>query len=518
MNRIFTLIFACIISCSVYGQKLLLSAPFTGNCGFIEPELRPLMVKISETEVVSLVKSKGALNGPSDYLLEKYDLNLKPFWSVPVKAGPDEDFAEIRFNGTDVVVLAVIHEAYRSKSSCKAVFFNPADGSIRQEKVLDERDVAKWSEIKFKGAVRETFSECINSCLNQNFITPLEYQYYIRTSPDNKKTIVYSFDYSQKNLIARAKIFDKEFNLLSEGIIPIDNNFINNGIHLNNRGEVFILNVDKLGRIVVIQFNIATKDSKLLDIQYSNSQRESLVLTQLNDDVVYVANTNTSNGTLMGLTYCKFNFSTSLVEKIYYHEIPAGIRQSVKTARDVAGGASEDWKHYELTHFFLNEYEKIILILEKREIIGTNVTHDGTSVNSAEKWFEKMAAVNTKGVLMFAFNANDEEIWSQYYDKLQSADVNAGLLATSFSLDNSAEGKLRMVFSANEGAMGSLSSLRYVEWDEYTGNKLKELELENAEKVSMMKTHLLWWPDKLLFAGRKGIGGKKTFLNLYGLN
>jgi hypothetical protein len=332
--------------------------------------------------------------------------------------------------------------------------------------------------------------------------------------------LVYFYDYSQKTLVVYTSMYDAEMDVIAERNISVDNNFVNYGLFPNNRSEFYILNADKLGRIVLVQYNIADGTNKFLDLQYSSSVRESLVLKQLNDDVVYIANTNVKNDVVQGIMYTKFNFIDNLVEKINYYEISLGLKQTVEAARSGNKSISniENWKNYEITHFFMNEYEKLILVLEKRELTGGNFKYSGSTVHDLSHWGEKEGRISVEGLIMFAFNRDDEIIWENFYLKSQIADVNIGLLGASIELDNSAEGKLRMVYASSDNSSGVFNMLRYVEWDEYSGSRIKEINLENKDKLSLMRSHLLWWDDKVMLIGRKGLIGKKTVMNLYDLN
>jgi len=503
---------------SLFAQKLLKTASFSSNSTFLEPNPIPHSIKISATEFVTLAKTKGGQNGASEYVLEKYDLNLSPLYSSPLEVGPDEDFIRFFYNDTNLVLLSVIHELMHSKTTLKVYFIDPATGKVSNEKELTQLDVPKWAEVRYKGAVKETFANCINSCQNPNFIIPFQYQIQVKFSPDKSKIFTYIFDYGQRTLIAHTKLYDRNFNLLAAGDVPIDNNFINYGIFPNNKGEVFILNADKLGRVVVVKYNLETKENQLLDIQYSNATRESLVLKVFNDDAVYVANINAINGKMQGIMYAKFNFKTNLIEKINFYALSVGLQQTVSAARGAQHLGEDDWKNYEISDFLINKFEKIILLVEKRELTGANFKYDGTTINDISRWVPKDGKINTGGVMMFAFNKDNDIIWENFYLKSQLVNINTGLLTASFNFDNTAEGKLRIVFATSDNAAGTLNTLKFVEWDEYKGSRLKELTLQNDSKLSLLREYTIWWDDKLLVVGRKGLIGKKTEMNLYELN
>lgn len=516
MKKVYSLLLFLLIASELFGQKLAGNVQFSSNSAFLEPDSRTVAYKLKGEDFITLAKAKGGLNGPSDYLLERFDFSLNVKYSIPLRVSPDEDFLELFANDKDIILLSVIHDMYKKASTLKAYIFDLATGQLKEEKPLQESPVKPWAEVKYKGAVKESFTESMEACNNLNFITPPDYKYYIQFSPDRSKFVAYLFDYSQKNLFAKSALYNTSLELLSEGVVPIDNNFVNYGLYPNNRGEIYILNVDKLGRVVLIQYNLSSKDHKLLDVQYSSTNRESLRLKMLNDDVVYVANTNVQEGSLVGVMYAKFNFKSNLIEKLNYHEISTGLKQTVSTAREVNSYLQneEDWRNYEITDFIMNEFEKIILVLEKRENGGGAFFYDGGSVQDIKRWNEKISKVSTEGVLLFSFNMNDELLWENFYVKSQIIDVTGGF-TSSFTLDNTAEGKLRMVYAGSENPGGILNQIKFVEWDEYNGNRIKEIVLEDDNKLSIIRNYALFWEDKLVVVGRKGLLGKKTFMNLY---
>ncbi len=501
------------------GQRLAATVSYSGSAPFLEPDPTKLIVKLSEQEFVALAKVKGGLNSASEFLLEKYDLSLKISYSTIVSLAADEDIIRFFYNGDQLVLLTNVHDLGRKKAQLKAYFFDVSTGEKKEDKTVIDATVTDWVADRYKGAVKESFRNNIYSYLNQNFIIPVQYQFCVSFSPDDNKILVYIYDYGQKTLAVNAILFDSRMQQLHEARVPIDNNFINYGLYPNNRGDFYILNVDRLGRLVLVQYNIADGTNKFLDLQYSSSVREGLVLRQLNDDICYVANINVKNGVMLGVMYTKFNFQDNLIEKINYYELSNGLKQTVNTARAVKQNVSsqENWKNYEITHFLINEFEKIILVLEKRELTSGNFSYSGASVNDIAHWGEKTGRLNTEGMLLFAFNREDAIIWENFYLKSQLADVNVGLLGASVELDNTAEGKIRMVYANADGASGVFNALKYVEWDEYSGSRVKELDLENKDKLSLMRSHLAWWDDKLILVGRKGMIGKKTVMNLYDL-
>jgi hypothetical protein len=500
-------------------QVLKTSLPFSTATPYIEPDGRKLTLKLNDAEFVLLSKVKGHLHGESSYQLEKYDKDLGTKFKTPLICPGDEDFKEMFFNGTDIILFSVIHDEVLKKSKLMAYSFDLATGVKKADKVLQERTVADWMEVQGKGAVKTNFDNEICSTLAKHFTTNFEYQYQIKYSPDKSKILVYIFDYGQKNLQAEIKIFDNKLNELQGGIIPIDNGFINYGIYPNNKGDIYILNSERTGRIVVINYNLKTKGSKLLDIQNASTNRSSLNLQVFTDNEVYISCINTAANKLAGVMYAKFDFKQNTIEKLNFHDISVGLQQTVQIMRPANKNLSgqESWLNYEIVNFHVNEYEKIILVLEKREITGVGFTYNNLSINNPKNWGEKTVKVNTEGIFLFSFNKDDELLWENFYEKSQVNDASMGMTGSSFAYDVTDDGRIRMFYPSYENSTGTYNIINYVEWDELTGNKTKEMKAPNDEGVSMITDYTVWWEDRVLVVGRKGILGKKSFMQLYKL-
>lgn len=499
----------------VAAQVLHATSPFSTATPYLEPDGRRQALKISETDFVTLAKSRGGMSGPSEFVIERYGEDLNSVFRFIIKTSPTEELKEMYYNGTDLFIFSVIHDMARQTSKLNVYCHDISTGSKKWDRALHEFQVKPWEHANNKGSVKQTFENAINAGLTRSFVAPLQYQYEIRYSPDRKKILTYIFEYGQKHLFAVACLFDENLNKLSEGIVPIDNNFINYDILPNNRGQVFIANVDRLGRMVMIQYNIETKDSKLLDIQYANTLRESLKVHVFSDDIVYLANINTKEGKLIGVMYSRFNFETNLIEKINYHELSDGLKQTVEHSRSANKKGEESWRNYEVTDFLVNEYEKVILVLEKREVVIPGELYTASAVNNIERWKEVMGRVNLEGLFLFSFNRDGQVLWENFYLKSQTNDMNAGMISSSYAINVSDEGRVRLLFAGSDNASGVYNIMKLVEWDELTGARLKDIPLPNDNNLALMKDYAIFWEDKLVVAGRKGVFGKKTFLNLY---
>ncbi len=519
MNRLPVVVFLLCIFSS-HAQVLTKTLPYTIASSYLETSSQIDCVPVDNNYFVSLNKTKGTQLGASEFVLEKYNLDLTVAFSIPLTANVEEDYKELHVLNNQICLFSEIHDMLNKKKALKVYFFNLETGALISQKTLDEQTVAPWLVNAGKGTSKESFESAVSSSLTHNFNTPLEYQYTIEFSPDKKVLLVYSFDYSQKNLVATTLILDDKLNVLQSGKVSVDNNFINYGIFVNGKQELFILNCDKMGRIVLVRFDMTTKDIVLLDIQGSISKRESLKLKFLNDEEVYVANMTVTNKKFSGIMYAKFNFNDRIVEKLNFYDLSDGIKQTSTAVRNSTKmfSGEEDWLNYQITDFYLNEYEKIIVVLEKKNIDVIGYVYDPAGVNDVKNWQERLGKVHAESVMILSFNKNDDLIWENYYPKNQINDIMGGVLSSSYSMNISDEGKVRMLYAKSDNSTGVYNQFHYVEWDELNGNKLKDISLPNEEGLSLLRNYTGWWEKKLLVVGKKGLLGKKTTANVYDLS
>ena len=518
MNRI-TLFIFYILAVTVHAQVLTKSAYYTIASPNIETTQQILSLPLGKEHFISLNKIKGSQLSASSFLLEKYDLNLTVLFSTPLTIDVNEDYKEIHVVENEIYLFSEYHEIFQKKKALKVYIFNLETGVLTQSKTIDEQTVGTWLDYAAKGCSKESYELAVSSNLTYNFNTPLEYQYTIQFSPDKKSILVYTFDYSQKALVANTIILDSKLAVLQQGNVSVDNNFVNYGIFVNNNQELHILNCDKLGRIVLVRFNLTTRDIIFLDVQSTIAKRESLKLQFLNDDEIYVANIVTSNKKFSGVMYAKFNFKERIIEKLNIHDLSESLEQTSKAVHTSTKlfPAGETWMNYQIADFYLNEYEKIVLVLERRDLEIIGYQYESSSVNDIKNWMTKLGKVHVESVIMLAFNKDDELLWENYYAKNQVNDITGGTLSASYSLDISDEGKIRMLYASSDNATGVYNQLRYVEWDELSGNKVKDLALSNEEGLVLLRNYTLWWENKLVLVGKKGLLGKKTMVNTYDL-
>jgi|GEM_PF-718057 len=512
-------LFFIAIDAKVFGQVFNKMVDFSIGTPYLEPDGRNLTVKLNAQEFMSLAKAKGGMMGLSNYVLEKYTKDLKVVFSIKMTIEPDEDFFKMITLSDKVRLFSVVHNFRTLVSQCKVYEYSTVDGALLNTKVLAETTIKNWSSEIGKATVSEDFVGTITSSQTRNFVTPLEYTYHLTFSPDHQKFVLYIFDHSQKYLVAQTMIFDQEFNLLSKGLVPIDNNFINQGLYINNQGVLFILNVNQGGRIALIKYNMETKDNVFLDISSSASKRYSFQLRFLNDDEVYVFNLTSRAEKLSGIMYSKFNFKDKLVDKFNHHDLSEGMVQTATVLRQHNKDYEpvDDWMHYVISDVYLNAYEKIIVVVEKQKIESTAFTYTSSNVSNLDNWYEKSGRILTGPLLLYSFNVDDVLLWETYCLKNQSNDITAGLLSASYAMEITDRGKILMTYASGSNTNGVYNEINYMEFEELSGSRIKNIKLNNPEGLSLLKDYVVWYDDALIIVTRKGLFGNKSFLLRYNI-
>src|SRR6478735_8914159 len=321
MKRCFLFLTLLTFYFNVQSQSLLLSKDFRLGSPYHEPDGRNDIVRLAGGDFITLAKVKGNLTGKSDFMLERYDRELNMKWQSPLAVETSEDYKEVFFNGKDLVILSVIHNEDAKTTKLEAYGYDVNSGTKTWTKELESNQVGDWMNSEHKAKVKESFIDVICEHTNKNFVTPFEYKHNIRFSPDESKFLSYVYNYGEKSLTATVSIYDNQGTLLKRGKVTIDNDYISQGMYINNRGELFILNASKGGKLNVIRYDLDTKEFLLLELPPSAFGKDDFHVYFYNDNEMYVGNTlvNTIDGKVMGVMYSKFEFDKNEVSESTLH-------------------------------------------------------------------------------------------------------------------------------------------------------------------------------------------------------
>jgi hypothetical protein len=507
---------SALLSIQVVGQTHLKTKEVPLNSPFLEPEVKNFnCLNPKDQSRIYLWKNKGSmLGGESVFLLERFSSSGDRVFSKSLILPQDQEV--LRMELRNEISLFIVHQNIASKKSTLLLKrFNAETGETLEEKVILSQDVKDPIQAQGRGMIFQTFEQHIASSMPINFVTAPQYRFFIEPSPDGNLFLAYLVDFSQRNLIAQAVLFNLEGQLLKRGIVPIDNHFYNYGIFPNNKGTLFILNGDKNGRIALIKFDLETRENQFLDLQASSSFRSNLILRFYSDSEVYVAATVTFQNILKGVVYTKFDFEANIISKINYHELSEGILQTADLSNSTAKIEKEDWRNYLITDFEVNQYEKITVFLEKRFIVSPAYQYQPFASWDPKEWYEKLGRVVCGSILALSFNAEDALLWEFYYPKRQENDISAGIYPSSFRHFVTDEGFINMIMPMGSTGMKAPIIYRYLILDEGNGQRQKETALMNSMKSTMMPIYTSWTNSGLWVVGRKGIIGKKSYMSQY---
>jgi len=288
---------------------------------------------------------------------------------------------------------------------------------------------------------------------------------------------------------------------------------------LSNPGDIYILNADATGRIIVIQYDLTTKESNLLEIERTNNNREDFKLSFIDDDVVYIANLNILDNKLIGIMYSRFDFETSEVEEINYYEISENLVQRVDSARQQKRSlyGPESWMNYEITDFRVNQNGEALFILEKREMLNLGYLHL-KGLKNISAWYEKNEQINIEEILIFSFDSAGQLKWENFHLKSQVNAAYDGLNSVSFVAENFKD-KLSFLYASSDIPLSGLNKIELVEFDKHTGEKIKHMSLPNEFKLTLVRAYS-FWPDQhnLIIVGKKGVMGRRSLISRFKLN
>lgn len=95
--------------------------------------------------------------------------------------------------------------------------------------------------------------------------------------------------------------------------------------------------------------------------------------------------------------------------------------------------------------------------------------------------------------------------------------ANEGLNSVSFAYNLDENNNIKLIYS-NTDRRGTSSAIHYVELSGLTGERTKELQLPNKEKVSLLRDYTQWFNDHIIVVGKKGFTGRSSTILKYKLD
>lgn len=511
---------AALGAAPAHSQSLVLSKEFRLGSPFSEPDGRNDVVKINETDFATLAKVKGKQTGASDFLLERYNGQLNPVWQIPLSVEVYEDYKDLYFNGKELIILSVMHQVDEKRTKLEAYAFDPSNGKKLWTKELESFQVGDWETHPHKGRVKENFIDLVCEHTSQDFITPFEYKHNIHFSPDNSMFVSYVYNYGEKNLTASVSIYDHSCNLVKRGKVAIDNDYTNYGFYCNNAGDLFILNANNYGKLNLIRYDLETEDFSILDLPSSNFQKEDFHVKFLDNETVYVGNSEVKEGKIMGAMISRFNFRDNQVDFSVYEEFDEAFRKKLAEERrkNKQMKGDEDWLDYDLTHLIVNSKEEVFMAFEKRVLHADGYPHIGRQTFDKSHKVEFSGHIQAEAIILLSFDKEAKLKWKNFILKNQVYPANDGLNTVSFMLDDSNDSEYRILFASSENLDASLHSINLISVNPTSGTVAKSAFLPNEEKLTLVREYTLFLPgNQLVVVGKKGMLGKSSMIMKYKL-
>jgi hypothetical protein len=521
MKKIIASALLVSLSLIAFSQSIELSNDFRLASPYHEPDGANDVVRLKGGDFVTIAKLKGGITGKADFAIERNDgSSFKVMWSTLISVASSEDFKDLYFNGKDLVLLSVIHLDVEKKTQLVAYGYDVKTGSMIWTKELESYAIAPYVDVEHRGSVKESFIDIICEHTTPSFVTPFEYKHNLRFSPDESKFVSYVFDFSQHTLAASINVYDNAGNVLKKGKVSIDAGYVNHGMFINNRGELFVVNVNNAGKVNIIRIDLDTRDFKIVEIPGSNYKKDELITQFIDDDRVIVGAVELYEEKLVGVTYAVANFTTLTLDKHVSDKFDAAVftkisegRKSLKTIK-----GDDNWVDYDLSHMFVSETEGVILVLEKRTLYADGYPHISPTAFDKKHQVEINGHVHAEGIIVFSYGKDDVRKWVQYIAKNQVYPSTDGLNTISYVIDNSHHANIRIMYATSEAMDGSITTINMIHVDRVTGKIVKETILPNEAKLMIVRDYTMWEEnDKLIVVGRKGITGKTSAIVRYKL-
>jgi hypothetical protein len=470
-------------------------------------------------DICTISRVQGKQNRTSSYAIVRYDDDLNQVWRSNITTSNHEDLLDFFELDKSVYVLVNGYNpdtrlAYVTRSE-----IHKKTGDWMKTDTIISETIQEWKERASKATVKETFQNAILSIQYLHYVVPLEFKYQVKFSPDSSKVMVYRYAYSQKNLQVKAKVYDRNFHIVEQGDVPVDDYYICYGMDVNDEGEVILYKANENGRVVAVRFHLGTEDFKYVGLYTTNSTRDNLTLWQEDVNHLYMAKLNRKNESFVGITFSRFNFLKEKIDETRFQAFESVFKNELmeQMEKEKIPNLDKDWYHYELTDFFIDKDSNRIIIVEERNIISSDFEYEPEMVEKRENWTPRIGRVKAGTLILFVFDKDNNFIYKKGIIKNQDIDATDGLNTVSYSVNHlSDEGVLQLIL-AEEGKSTTLNQIRFLEIDYVNGKVTKELKLDNPDKLIISRPYTLFKGDILYFVGKKGLFSKKTYLIKYKL-
>ncbi|MES2731046.1 MAG: hypothetical protein V4714_04830 [Bacteroidota bacterium] len=288
----------------------------------------------------------------------------------------------------ELVLFSVVADTRSKRSILKVSGFDASQGKDLWHKNLDSNQVHSWLALAGKGAVAQSFENAVANGLRGNEAIPLEYQYLTSFSPDGNRILVYTYDYSQKSLLARTSLFDRDWRLVHHENIRLDKQAINYGLFVNNEGSIFILNTDRATDIQLIEYLPQTNERYLMEVPGGSTTRRDLRLAFIDNEAWVISTVENKSG-VTGLMLIRFDMKTRTTLQVQFISLP----ESLKTS-----------PFNELVGIRINNRREISVVLDNRNILSSGYVYNPRLVNNATQWKPRKSMVQLGNCALITYD------------------------------------------------------------------------------------------------------------------
>ena len=326
--------------------------------------------------------------------------------SYPFPTATNEQVIFLKKDNDTHTAFLVQYDTKAKLAKLKAVQYNQATKKQTAAVTIDSVKIGNWQNNADKGLVRQSFENSVMSGKPQNEQIPLEYQYQVSSSPDNKTVLGYRYDYSQPTLYIQTILLDSNLQKQTSVQLPVDEGLINHQVFINNRKDIFLLHTDNQDGIYLIRYEPDTENSTLLEVAASSSNRHSFLPYVVSNDIIYIANVTEQADNLSGVMYTRFNFATGRVEEVKYYALSKDMQDKLN-ASSIKG-------RYHLVNFTVTPQNHFLLELQKKNIEATGYVYNPYAVNDLSQWRPRKSLVTEGEKLLFEFDSTGKLVSEKF--------------------------------------------------------------------------------------------------------
>ena len=508
LRCIISLSFCYFLFVTAHGQLVPFSLAAPNDADFSQLSI------IDSTEYYALSKLKGLGGGKSNYALECYDRNFRIKWSNGIGLNENQNIIGLERVKGSMLVFISEHDLDQRLARLIVKVYSKSGKVLSDPVVAFENSINSWQDVPEKGRVSETIGERISSIQPIGFVSPLQYRYQIRRSPDSSRVLLYRYIHDQKGLISQVKLFDHNMQLLHVGLIPIDRGFTSYGFEPTTSAKVFLYKSNKGGKVAVIRYDLETNESEYLALEGASTQRENLKLVVESENKVCLYKLNKQGNALSGVSYTVYDFESSSIAPTIHYELTTSIKGKFENSE------SEEREHFQIigAYHFINGERLVILEDQRVEAGGSPI--ESNRASHPKYWNSAAIGSVATGPLLFVFFDKGGNVkWAKERLKYQKVSHTDGLNSAS-TLVNVYSDRVECVY-ANTPKGLFLNQLHYFKIDFINGEMSDDKMFLNQERLVIARPYCGWRPGEqggFIFVGKKGLLGKKSFIQEINFN